>query len=203
MVVMNFAIATAISVTVFTGGASRWPGYPLLGDLTVDFLLYELRWRMLAALWLPIAAAPAAAAKGRRRQSRWLKWPLWGVVGGAMLATLAAGGLMVFTLVAPHAGSLMWWKLPTWILGAVYGYLPLSSTSPPAWPRSGSSPSASAPLVRSFIVEYVGDVAIYVASHKLDRFYETRKAIKASRCESPRPSPVWQVHAPTSASATR
>jgi hypothetical protein len=32
--------------------------------------------------------------------------------------------------------------------------------------------------VRWFLLEFVGDAAIYVSSHKMNRFYETRQAIK-------------------------
>src|SRR5712691_7252223 len=75
MVILNFAIATATSVTVFTGGASRWPGYPLLGDLTVDFLLYELTMGgMLAALWLAYRLQSPRRQQGRpSTRAGWLK----------------------------------------------------------------------------------------------------------------------------------
>ena len=48
---------------------------------------------------------------------------------------------------------------------------------------SGAAVACSAG-VRWFLLEFVGDTAIYVSSHVLNRFYETREAVKARSCET-------------------
>jgi hypothetical protein len=40
--------------------------------------------------------------------------------------------------------------------------------------------AAISTLARSFLIQYVGDVAAYVQSHKVDRFYELRTRVKAA-----------------------
>ena len=41
MVVMNFAIASIASMSLFAGAAAAWPSAALVGDLTIDFGLFE------------------------------------------------------------------------------------------------------------------------------------------------------------------
>jgi len=182
MVVLNFAVATATSVTVFTGGGASWPGYPLLGDLTADFLVYELTMGlMLLALYGAYALQSPRRAQGRpSTRGRWLKWPLWIAVGIAMASTIAAGGLVLYHLWRHRTPNVvMWWRLPGWLLGAVYGYRPLTIEIVLRLAAVWLIAVLVSYVVKEFLVEYVGDVAIYVASHRLDRFYETRQAIKA------------------------
>jgi hypothetical protein len=181
IVVLNFAIAMATSVTVLTGGGSSWPGYPLLGDLTADFLTYELTMgAMLLALWLAWRFQTPRRAAGRpSTRGRWLKWPLWALVVAAMATTVAAGGFVVSHLWRHRMpDQVMAWRWPGWLVGAVYGYVPISLDIVLRIAAIWIIALAVSAIVRSFLVQYVGDVAIYVASHKLDRFYEARRAIK-------------------------
>jgi len=181
MVVLNFAIATATSVTVLTGGASRWPSYPLLGDLTADFLVYELMMGgMLFTLWLAYWLQRPRRKEGRpSTRARWLKWPLWAVVVAAMAATVSVAGLVLYHFWRHRAADqAMWWRSPDWLVGAVVGSVPLSFDLAGRIAAIWIIAVGVSYLVRSFVVQYVGDVAIYVASHKLDRFYEARQAIK-------------------------
>jgi hypothetical protein len=182
MVILNFAIATATSVTVFTGGASSWPGYPLLGDLTADFLIYELTMGgMLFALWVTWKQQKTPREDGRpSTRHSWMKWPLWILVFTAMATTIAAGAFVVAHFWRHHTpNQVMAWRWPAWLVGAVYGYVPLSLDIVARIAAIWVIAVAVSYYVKLFLVEYVGDVAIYIASHKLDRFYEARQAIKA------------------------
>jgi hypothetical protein len=181
MVVLNSAIATAASVTLLTGGTNRWPSYPLLGDLTADLLVYELTMGgMLFALWLAWRLQTPRRAKGRpSTRGSWLKWPLWAAVVGAMAATVAAGVFVLSHFWRHHtADRVMAWRWPGWLVGAVYGYTPFSFDILLRIASIWTIALLVSSVVRSFLVQYVGDVAIYVASHKLNRFYEARQAIK-------------------------
>jgi hypothetical protein len=72
----------------------------------------------------------------------------------------------------------MAWRWPAWLVGIVYGYVPTSVGIMLGVAAIWAVALGVSYIVRSFLVEYVGDVAVYVASHKLDRFYETRQRIK-------------------------
>ncbi len=181
LVLLNFAIVAATSIGIVTGGSAAWPNAPLVGDLTVDFALYEA-WMGAA---IALLAGAYLAQRGNRRRSRpstpWriMQAFLWLLVVGAMLATIAAGALVAYHLLRhPTPDRVMWWTWPQWVLGVVYGY------DAGAWrPRAGIAAVwiaavAVSGVVRSFIVQYVGDVAIYIATHRLDRYLDTRKPIK-------------------------
>jgi hypothetical protein len=183
MIVLNFAVATATSVGVLQGGNGKWPGYPLLGDLTADFLLYELLMggmllALFSAYWLQ---RPKRGAGHPSTRAQWLKRPLWALVALAIAVTILAAILVVVHLWRHRTpDQVMWWDAAPlqWLIGTVYGYVPLSRTLLPILAIWAAAVGVSY-MVKSFLVQYVGDVAIYVASHRLDRFYETRQAIKA------------------------
>ena len=134
----------------------------------------------LAVLWLAYWMQRPRRKAGRpSTRGRWLKWPLWLLVAGAMSATIAVAGLMVAQFWRHRIGTeTMWWQSPRWLVNAVAGSESLSFAIVARIAAIWIVAAVVSYLVRSFVVQYVGDVAIYVASHRLDRFYEARRSIK-------------------------
>lgn len=180
LIVINVAIAAATSAAVLSGGTSRWPSYPLLADLTVDFLMFELcAGAALIVLWL------VYVRQRRHRKSANPPPPsriggalIWILIGLAVAATVVAGALVALHLIqhrTPTRG--MWWTGPAWLVAWVNG------TQPAFWAMTTviavwTIAVLVSYVLQSFFVEYIGDVAIYVSSHRLDRYFETRQAIK-------------------------
>lgn len=89
-----------------------------------------------------------------------------GVVGLAGLALLAAVGWYAWQRAPLNPALAPDWAAHPLVVGPVWGLLSILS-----W------------LVRGKLVQYVGDVAVYVTPQKLDRFNELRKEIKDAVCE--------------------
>ena len=101
----------------------------------------------------PSARAGAAPAPDRRDRARTVVVLL---LGGAMIASLAALGLALMRTLDVQA----------------IGVRRLRDVAP--WALT----IATAAIVRSFLIQYVGDVAAYVESQSLDRFAALRQHIK-------------------------
>ena len=184
LIVVNFAMTTVIPVKLLTGpgSATSWPSYALLKDLTVD-----LGWLALTLGALGLALLMAYKSEEVNRLEARTSTPRRSVrlIIQALIATSVTVTVLVGILVSVHlivdilsdgAGSqspgwpyrvIFGQKWPTWGIGHLIGTFVVWAVA-----------LGASVIVRWFLLEFVGDVAIYVSSHKLDRFHETRQAIK-------------------------
>lgn len=180
LTLMNTTILAVSAARVLTGPVSRWPSNALLADLTVDLvfvllLLIVLGTGLAIALILkkrPGTAKPIHAVAGIFMSA------LMGLVWLTLFAIVAAGIAVLSHLVRHHAGDAApWWG--DWI-----GRLVIdggSATGPhlrlvvmlAVWALTVAL-SAGA---RWFLVQYVGDIAVYVTAHTVSKFWEIRQAI--------------------------
>ncbi|HEV2104941.1 MAG TPA: hypothetical protein VGU27_04365, partial [Candidatus Eisenbacteria bacterium] len=185
--VMNAVLLAAVASRGLGPASAHWPTGPLLADLTVDFLLVV---GAVLALMLPGLALPLWLRRRRADHTLALP-PAWlSAAGNALMGVLAVaivlGGALVAYHLVRHAGA----------------------HSGPMWRHAGfdrlvgplaKTPGTSAGLcttaltlvlwgaiaglgvrARHFLLQYVGDVAIYVSAYSVNRFYETRHAIHAA-----------------------
>jgi hypothetical protein len=176
--------------------ATGWLDDPLLGDLTVDLLLLAFP----IALILLGTQLPSALRRAAKARDFWTTWKLnplllgfcWAMVVLALFGTVVVAGLLLLH-VAYHqtfgalsrTGSGMLWQ--SW-LG--WNWFWFRDRNAALWPPLGRALGLGAPALlwlaaywaslkaRWFFRQYMGDVAIYVTPHTLDRFWETRQTIK-------------------------
>ncbi len=117
LVAMNFAITTAVSVKLLTGGGGPggWPSHSLLADLTIDFGWLEL---VLGSLLLAFTKAYWSQKKYRReaRSSKRhgvIRWLMWALIGLAVAVTLVVALLVAAHLVIHRTPVRMWWPILT------------------------------------------------------------------------------------------
>lgn len=108
------------------------------------------------------ARSPAAAAA--RRASAIAAPLLWTALALTPLAALVMGALIMWPGIWPTPPA-----LPSWVVTALWGALLLASVG-----------------ARGLFVQYVGDIAAYVSSHKLDKYADLREAIKKRACKTTR-----------------
>lgn len=166
LVAVNLTMTATLAVRLLNGnGSTAWPSDSLLGDLTVDFA-----W--LAASFLITGAALGLAYVSQRRNWRDSapatrhavpQAIIWALIGVTLAGIAAVGGLVVFHLVAHFvADRPAWsWQPSWWCAAAVWAVV-----------MAGSA------VVRWFLIEFIGDTGIYVSSHRVNRFFETRQAIR-------------------------
>ncbi|MBA2450623.1 MAG: hypothetical protein H0V51_21640 [Chloroflexi bacterium] len=171
-----------------TGVAAGWPSEGLLGDLTIDLMLFVVCGGLvlLGALVIPGRLRrgvsylnPPGTAEGWWR----LCWALIvvGAIGSSILGWLVIPPQLWRHSSGPlwggAAASGMWWPLPP----------------PWAWPGFGWSALLAGLIsaliwivafglcfyVRRLSVQYIGDVAAYVDAYTLDKTWSIREAIKA------------------------
>lgn len=182
LIAMNVAIGVVTAARALTAAPSRWPTNALLADLTVDIGLFAFFGAMMViGLVIPLRQREKQTRRGRRWRLRPAARSLiWTLVWLAMTAAIVTGLLIVWHM-GRHQdpGAAMFWqgklldqvvvsgwsgstpKLNSWSLVVTWGLAVLVSMA-----------------ARWFLLEYVGDVAIYVSSHTVSRFWETRQAIR-------------------------
>jgi hypothetical protein len=191
-VMLTVVAASSIPGHVSSSGTA-WPTPEMLAQLTIDAAGIV---PVALALWLGCVVIPR-----RTRQAKGRKQPA--VAQAAARTWRAMAGAMIHHLRATIAWAFVWLGLATLIamgvamvfhvlgepvpfLHKLARYLPfirvLVAKLPGPWQQAGVwfvwglLLLASAGL-RWFIVEYVGDVAAYVSSHAVSRFFEIRRDI--------------------------
>jgi hypothetical protein len=173
LVTINAVVTTVATLKLITGPSS-WLSAALLQDLTLDLaLLSVVVIPLLLTYWLVDLTQKAKRKTAEASHRVRFVGPLiWLLIMMAVLAAILVGLLIIWHVLshgglAPPApavwrqwvmglsGSIWWWGPFVWIV--VY----LAS-----W------------RARWFLLEYAGDSAIYVWSHKLNQFHETREAIR-------------------------
>ena len=138
--------------------------------LLLVIVLWALLWsshRVLRSWLAPIPARSAAQV------------PAWIVLSAAVLGTTAVGILGLLEQLAPsREWAIVEWQafLAATRLGAVAAAL---TSHPIAMALVWAATVWVSFEVRYFLLEYVGDVAIYVSANRVDRFARVREQVKA------------------------
>jgi hypothetical protein len=191
LVFVNLVATTTLMIKLLTGpgNPASWPNYALLGDLTLDLAVLAVPYAvtgvvLLIAYQRQTSHARRAAASEPRL---WVQVLIWILVAIAIVVTLGVG-----VLVAYHLFVHVYWNDPAraWPQ-ALDDLLARWRLTPPINPPGLLALAAAIWLtvfiassaVRWFLLEFVGDAAIYVSSHKLNRFFETRQHIRTRSTE--------------------
>lgn len=178
----------------------------LLAMLTGDLFTFEL---VLIAAFVLFQSTLAIRRQARRRSSSWrlpgvASWTLWAVTAGVAVSSVFVGLLMIPAHYWAHQSAsaytpgaieqaLLRWPTDTvqqWIVGVLARLNDAGWVQTEVEERPWRALQAHALLVwgvillasmrgRRLLVEYVGDVAIYVTAHTLSTFDQIRDDIKA------------------------
>lgn len=185
--VMNAVVLAAAASRTVGGLTKGWPSGNLLIDLTTDFT-----WFVLVVVVLMLVGVGLPRMLRRVGEDGSFHGPPAAVShAGNWLMRLAAvftaySGLRVAWHVAVHTFAGEWTPASPRLLGLVPFH-----REPDAWVDWLSRNDAYALVVwglilvvswrvRHFLLQYVGDVAVYVSAHTVNRFYEARQAIQAA-----------------------
>jgi hypothetical protein len=176
LVLINLTLFSVVVPSLLGGLSASWVSGPLLTDLTVDMAL------LLLILMPCVVLGVAVPALLRRRRSdgffpapsKTLTALAWMFVWLALLAVIAAGAI-VGTQLARHAIGVNQLQWPQSLRVGLLGQRE-PSIAPLAvlW----GVVFGLSYLVRRFILQYVGDVAIYVSTNSVNRFSTTREEIQ-------------------------
>jgi hypothetical protein len=165
LIVLNLVLGLVTSVGVLRGDDSGWPSRTLISWLTLDFLTFET-----AALAFAVSALVAYRQWDRFRESQnrsggkhWKlpgRWLYLALAWAFVLATIGCGAAALFLLVwfrASDPGAAP--------LGLLF-YAVIALATVVSW------------IVRSFLVQYFGDVVVYLSAHAVSQFDELRTRIQ-------------------------
>ncbi len=170
LVVLSLFVMNAVIATLVGGDVVAAVGITAKTEIAVqlrDVLSTVMVGYVAVSGLLGVGIAAALALRPGTPSANFVWRAYTGILQGLfwlwVLATMAAG----LGLAAERAG----WRILAWL--------------PDSWLVSGSwlvwlwvGLAAVTWLVRGMLVQYVGDVAAYVASHRLDRFNDLRAKIK-------------------------
>ena len=172
LVIINAVIAAA-AVSHAIGGNDAFPRRNLLAALTSDLIVGDM-----AALlvFLGVFAIPRSYKLIAKRPivPRWLSLMEWLFVGAGFLPLLLVGYVMALGLMGQSLESYLWHPLLTWVASII--------VSPSSWATLftllvwGLAVVAAAGA-RWALVEYGGDVAVYIAAHTVSKFWHLRQQI--------------------------
>lgn len=189
-------MAAAVSHAIAGNGSFPSPG--LIAPLTSDFIVADL-----GAISIFLGTVVPYWIKQKRTLSlaqRWLIDLEWGLVILGILVIVFAGGVMPWQLVGFHPEHHLWRYFSDFAgclnrgasacpaFNNSYGYFVMSH------PQIGATLSytlacrfgivmlwgtelLAALAVRWFLIEFVGDVAAYIAAHTVSKFWELRQQI--------------------------
>jgi hypothetical protein len=174
LVAINTVLTLVLGAnTIGIAGEDSFRG-PLLPELTVDLLwLLGIVAAVGVLLWLSSRRhdkGVAPGSPGLPTSGGLEKVALYSLIG-ALAAVVLIAGLMVYHYLKLHKGPAEHFSLsltgpapefPLWVMIVVWGAAVLASLK-----------------ARSFFVQYLGDVAIYLDSYKVDKFHTVRQQIKA------------------------
>ncbi len=166
----------------------QWPSPALVSDLRVNFVLLILRAAVVLVLFLLLPVLIRKAAPGRSAggvTNRILQLIIYiGVVLAFLLIISAALGALFAGIY--HASG--WWKdeastsifTPIFrVVSTILGpFVPVVCRNLVMQFVATLILIGAAFVVRYYVVEYVGDVAAYVSSHKVSKFAELRQSIQ-------------------------
>ncbi|MBI1799259.1 MAG: hypothetical protein HYR73_06195 [Candidatus Eisenbacteria bacterium] len=166
LIVINAIVAAVMASRTLTGGSAPWPGPGLFRQLTLDLVLLAPAAIAIVTGCMGVPNWLRPAARAHRRPAVAAR-P--GSIAGWILVSL---GLAAIPLIAAFM-----------LIHVVFGPGPLASAAAldtrwtlfawGAWIAAfGVSLGA-----RWFLVEYVGDVAAYISSHTVSKFWDVRHQI--------------------------
>jgi hypothetical protein len=177
LVVMNGVLAAA-SASHAIGGSSKFPDAKQIGPLTSDFIVADIA---AVFIFIPTVALPWFQKHVIRRVGTpaWLSWIGWALIITAAVLILLAGLAIALHLAGYYPGNCLrrlwpclWphlWptQLADWL---VAGHDNLVTF---LWGLE----LAAAYGARWCLIEFVGDVAAYIAAHTVSKFYDLRQQI--------------------------
>lgn len=155
--------ALVLAVAGAAWAAPGWLPAHVVSDLTWLLLLFALG-VVAAVAWI---GAASGARRLRGRAPRPMVAVAWIMVGLGAATTVASAvgsvAIVAYELLRPASGSVAPFMTapPGWLLAGLWAFLLVVSLA-----------------AKKVFVEYVGDVAVYVSPHKLDRFNGIRQDIK-------------------------
>jgi hypothetical protein len=167
LVIINTTIVATASLQLLGYFTSRaWaPSDALVQDLTIDLaglaLAFAASGSGLGAAWAEHRAKRRGATAARRRPVA--QSLLWIVTALNLVAIVIVGALVTWHLIAGGTSVTQRrsWSLPPWLAMAIWAAVMAGSAT-----------------IRAFLLQFVGDSVIYIASHRLNRFYEARQDVK-------------------------
>ncbi len=185
LVSLNAIVASAAISRLVGAGRARWPEPRLFVDLSADILVF------LAALTLAAAGVGLAARSRRVRPDGSVRLPSratvmtgWVLVWTAVALTFLCGALAAVHVLVHRCPGVVH---PLWCGWGPFARLAqtLGSFCPPWIPTLGAAALwvgvlAVTARIGTALTQYVGDVAIYVSSHTVNRFQKTRNEIQAA-----------------------
>ncbi|MFZ0771520.1 MAG: hypothetical protein WCA49_18675 [Candidatus Sulfotelmatobacter sp.] len=160
-------VLTAAAAAHAMGSNGSFPKPDLIAPLTSDFLLADL-----GAILITLGTVFFPLIKKLTKDSSTPTWIMdleWVLVGFGALMALFAGVVMPGQLIGWHPESHLWPWLSYLARGLVGDQLRLSAV----W----GVELLAAYAMRWFLIEYVGDVAAYIAAHTVSKFWELRQQI--------------------------
>ena len=180
LVMVNVVITTALGLKLLTGPGlpEQWPSYALFASLSVDLAWLALPFALLAATLHAVnrRERPNRLGTLTSQPIRWVRVLIWLLIALSSIATVVVGGFVLLDVLRYSFTTTTPRQWPVWIneafdvlgdRGTLVFYAALWLTVLLASWR-----------VRWFLLEFVGDSAIYVTSHTLNRYFETRETIK-------------------------
>jgi hypothetical protein len=184
--VLSLVLANATIVTVAASrgighAAAQWPSAKLVGAITADFVLVLASWG-LAALALGFAYACHQSIDENRVGWDRDAWPVRTLVLAtnvcvwlAIVGTIVIAGLLGLDLYRDAVGAPLAWEGLCARGGAICA---LTALPGPALLAVWALVLLASARIRTFLVEFPGDVVAYVNAHAVSEFSELRAAIQ-------------------------
>lgn len=173
-------------------GPNAWPEPRLFVDLTMDVLVF------FATLAIAGAGLGLAALGRRRSADGTVRTPRaavralgWTLVWSALPLVLVCGALASWQMFAHRCPGI---EHPLWCAWRPFSQAAeMLANACPSWLMTTLAIGLWASLLavaipaRALVIQFAGDVAIYVSSHRVNRFRQTREeiqaaALKVARC---------------------
>jgi len=180
--ILDLVIVAVGIAGVMVAGQPRWfpdlkPG--LVADYAGAFLLLLVSWAL--CIKLPQQLAPFRERDGARRLQHG-----YAVIADVVLRLTALALCFIAFDIASQCVFAAAGATPRPLVSSLVSWIPFLEwfqQSRGGLLLIGALFFLGSSVVRWFIRKYVGDVAIYVSSHKANRFYETRQAIQKAAYE--------------------
>jgi len=196
IVLMNATIVAVAGARLVLGGSSRWSSDPLLSDLSVCLALVDAFALLLliGIFGIPRLIGPTPREKGPRRNTirtlRHFSRALVFATMALMMALSMLAPLILESHLGGGQGSFWGGALGRWALGAVE-----AGHAHPWWGRAATLllwviAIAASLAVRWFFIQYIGDLAAYIAAHTTNKFFSTRQEIR--KCATKVAAPVYR-----------
>lgn len=188
LIVIQAVVVAVVAARAVLSATTDWPSNMVLDALTRDLLLVTIP----AVMMLFATRIPSELRKRAKQHNFWIPWRLnrpflalcWAFIYMALAATVVIAIMMLIHLAQAQMSS----GVPAAPIAGAGRAAAISTTSgawgdrwsgfPWYWIIIWGIAYWATHKARWFFRQYLGDVAIYVTPHTLDRFWEVRQAIK-------------------------